>query len=68
MQTVTYTIPNISCKHCTHTITMELSELAGVSKVDADVKTKLVKVEFDEPATEAQILETLTAINYPAAR
>ena len=37
MTTVTYSIPNISCNHCVHTITMELKDMAGVSGVDADM-------------------------------
>lgn len=67
MKSVTYTVPNISCKHCTHTIAMELSDIKGVSKVDADVQTRLVKVDFVEPATENMIRKTLAEINYPAA-
>ena len=68
MKTVTYTVPNISCKHCTHTIAMELSEIEGVSEVDADVQSQLVKVTFEEPATEQQIISTLSEINYPVAQ
>jgi len=67
MNTVTYTVPNISCKHCTHTITMELSEIEGVTNVEADVMTQLVKVTFDAPASEQIIKDTLAEINYPAA-
>ena len=67
MKSVTYTVPNISCKHCTHTIAMELSEIQGVSKVDADVQTQLVKVDFEDPASAQVIKNTLAAINYPAA-
>ena len=67
MKTVTYSVPNISCKHCTHTITMELSDVEGVSKVDADVQTQLVKVDFEPPATEQELKNTLATINYPAA-
>jgi len=44
---------------------MELSEIEGVSRVDADVQTRLVTVEFSEPATEEQIKNALSAINYP---
>ncbi len=66
MNTVTYTVPNISCEHCTHTITMELSDLEGVSKVDADLETKKVTVQFAAPASEDTIKETLAEINYPA--
>jgi copper chaperone CopZ len=65
MKSVTYSVPNISCKHCTHTISMELSELEGVTKVDADVQTRLVTVSFDDPATEQQLKDTLAEINYP---
>jgi copper chaperone CopZ len=66
MKTVTYTIPNISCKHCTHTIAMELSEIEGVSKVDADVNTKQVTIAYDEPASQDAIKQLLRDINYPA--
>lgn len=68
MQTITYTVPNISCKHCTHTISMELSDLEGVNQVEADVQTKLVKVTFDVPATDDSIRQTLAEINYPAEK
>jgi len=67
MKKVTYTVPNISCKHCTHTIAMELSETVGVSKVDADVESKQVTIAFDDPATEQKLKQTLTEINYPSA-
>jgi copper chaperone len=65
MKTVTYNIPNISCKHCVHSITTELSDLAGVTQVVANETTKTAVVTFDAPATEALIVETLTSINYP---
>jgi len=67
MKSVTFTVPNISCKHCTHTIAMELSEIEGVAKVDADVQTRLVTVDFDAPASEQEIKDKLAKINYPAA-
>jgi copper chaperone CopZ len=66
MQT-TYTIPNISCNHCTHTITMELSEIEGVQLVDADLQSQKVTVTYQEPATEQVLRETLIEINYPPA-
>ncbi|MCB2209466.1 cation transporter [bacterium] len=66
MNTVTFTVPNISCKHCTHTISMELSDLDGVSNVVADLESKKVTVQFDAPASEETIKDTLAEINYPA--
>ena len=68
MTTATYTIPNISCGHCVHTIQRELSELEGVSQVRASESTKQVTVEFSHPATEQQIETLLTEINYPPAK
>jgi len=67
MTTVTYTIPNISCGHCVHTVTMEVSDLAGVEKVEVDQETKSATITFEAPATEEQIKAVLTEINYPAA-
>lgn len=66
MTTVTYNIPSISCKHCVHTIKMEVSELAGVQSVAADPQTKQATITFDAPATEEQIKALLAEINYPA--
>ena len=67
MKTVTYNIPNISCKHCVHTISMEISEIEGVKTVQADEKDKTAVITFDTPATEELIVETLKSINYAPA-
>ena len=67
MKTVTYTIPNISCMHCVHTIKTEVSDLAGVKSVDANAQTKQATITFDVPATEEKIVEVLKEINYPPA-
>lgn len=68
MQSKTFTVPNISCGHCVHTVQMEVGELAGVQLVKADQATKQVVVEWDNPATWEQIEARLVEINYaPAA-
>ena len=66
MTTITYTIPAISCGHCTHTIETELGELQGVQSVKADVESKKVIITFDLPADEQKIKSLLAEINYPA--
>ncbi len=65
MTTVTYKVPAINCGNCTHTIEMELGELAGVQSVKADVETKKVEIKFDAPATEEKIKALLAEIDYP---
>jgi copper chaperone len=67
MTTVTYSIPNISCNHCVHTITMELKDMAGVSSVEADMLSKQATIAFEPPATEESIKQMLAEINYPVA-
>lgn len=65
MTTVTYTVPAISCGHCTHTIETEVGELQGVQSVKADEATKKVEITFDAPANEAAIKALLAEIDYP---
>ena len=67
MTTVTYSVPNISCAHCTHTIQVELADLQGVQSVKADVATKKVEIAFDAPASEETIKALLAEIEYPVA-
>lgn len=67
MTTVTFSIPNISCGHCVHTIQSELVELEGVKEVRANAETKNVVIVFDAPASEEKIKALLAEINYPVA-
>lgn len=65
MPAKTFQVPNIHCGHCVMTIKNEVSELTGVSRVDADNDTRMVTVEWSEPATWEQIKGLLVEINYP---
>jgi copper chaperone len=64
---VTYSIPNIHCEHCVHTIQSELIDLPGVRSVKANQSLKNATIEFDAPATEDGIKALLEEINYPVA-
>ena len=65
MTTVTYSVPAISCGHCTHTIETELGDLQGIQSVKADQTTKKVLITFDAPASEDTIKALLAEIEYP---
>jgi copper chaperone CopZ len=67
MNTKTFTVPNISCGHCTHTIESELGELPGVQHVKAVQESKQVTVEWAPPATWEQIEALLREIDYAPA-
>ena len=66
MTTVTYSVPAISCGHCTHTIEAEVADLQGVQSVKAEIESKKVVITFAEPASEEKIKALLAEINYPA--
>lgn len=67
MQSKTFTVPNISCGHCVHTVQMEVGDIAGVKSVKAEQDSKQVVVEWEAPATWEQIKATLVEINYAPA-
>ncbi len=60
-------IPNISCNHCVMTIKNELSNLDGMVKVEGDVESKSITVEWEAPLTLEKIKSVLDEINYPAS-
>lgn len=65
MTTVTYSVPAISCGHCTRTIETELGDMQGVQSVKADQATKKVEITFNAPANEEAIKSLLAEIDYP---
>ena len=67
MTTIKYSVPNISCGHCVHTIQMEVADLEGVQAVNADQASQVVEITFGDPATEESIQALMTEINYPIA-
>jgi copper chaperone len=67
METKTFQAPAIHCGHCTMTIQREVGELEGVTAVQADPNTKVVKVSWQAPATWDKIKSLLVEIGYPPA-
>ncbi len=60
MHTITYSVPGVSCAHCRHAITTEVSTVPGVASVEVDLEAKTVTVSgepLDEPAIVAAIDE-----------
>lgn len=63
------TAPDISCDHCIATIRRALSNLDGVSHVEADAVTKQVQVDFDPRHLSLGDLEaTLEEEGYPVQK
>jgi copper chaperone CopZ len=59
-QMLTYSVPAMHCGHCERAVREEVSAVAGVSFVDVDLETKLVRVTgdaLDDNALRAAIEE-----------
>ena len=59
-QALTYSVPGMTCDHCKHAITTEVSRVSGVAEVEVDLGTKLVEVvgeALDDSALRAAIVE-----------
>jgi copper chaperone len=59
-ETVTYNVPTIHCDHCAMSIREEVSEVAGVERIDVDLGSKVVTIHgrgLDDTAIRAAIAE-----------
>lgn len=61
-----FQVPNMTCNGCRSSVTEALEQINGVQQVEASLATKIVKVEWDAPATWEEISEHLSSIRYPA--
>ena len=65
-ETLTYTVPGMSCAHCEQAVTRELEAIEGVESVEVDLDTKLVVVSGDRVSDEA-LREAIREAGYEAA-
>ena len=47
-ETITYTVPGMSCGHCESAVKSKVAAVEGVENVDVDLDTKLVTVTGSE--------------------
>lgn len=64
MEQKTVKVPNIGCDGCVNTIKHEVGALPGVVSVEGNVETKIVTVQWGDPASWATISDKLTEIDY----
>jgi copper chaperone len=65
-ETITYTVPGMSCDHCTHAVAAELGEVSGVEAVEVDLPSKLVVVR-GEGLNDAVLRAAIGEAGYEAA-
>ena len=52
-ETITYRVPAMHCGHCTSAVEREVSQVAGVAAVEANLETKTVTVHGTDLSVEA---------------
>ena len=66
MNEITYTVPDMSCAHCTAAVGSGLRQVAGVESVAVDLETKLVIVR-GERLDDAALRTAIEDAGYEAA-
>ena len=63
----TYTVTGMSCDHCAHAVTTEVSSLPGVATVDVDLVTGRVVVVSDQPVDDGAVRAAVEEAGYEVA-
>ena len=60
--TLEFKVPNMACSACVTTITNAVTAIDATATVEADPKTKQVKIETQQP--EAMVKQAIAAAGY----
>ena len=63
--TLNLKVPKIACAACVDTVTKAVQTIEPTAEVQADTKTKMVKVQSQQ--SEAAIKQAIATAGYPAA-
>lgn len=67
LETVTLSVPNMSCVTCPITVRKALERVPGVVKAEASLEDKTATVTFDESKTDVSaLIEATTNVGYPS--
>jgi len=66
-QTVTLSVPDMTCSACPLTIKAALNRVSGVTKIDASLEKKEAVVTFDDDKTNVSaLIQATTNAGYPS--
>jgi copper ion binding protein len=64
MSTTTYAVDGMTCSHCAHAVTTEVSRLPGVQAVHVDLAADTVHVEWSQPLSESDVRVAIEEAGY----
>ena len=67
MATTTRYVSGMSCDHCVHAVTTEVSAIDGVTKVDVDLESGRVDIESSGPVPDDAFAAAVTEAGYEVA-
>ena len=62
--TTTYAVSGMTCAHCVHAVTEEVTAIPGVSDVQVDLATGALSVTSEAPVDESAVRDAVDEAGY----
>jgi copper chaperone CopZ len=67
MSTATYTVTGMTCAHCVHAVTEEVTAVPGVTDVQVDLETGALTVTSNTPVDDEAVAAAVDEAGYALA-
>jgi copper chaperone CopZ len=67
MSTATYTVTGMTCAHCVHAVTEEVTAVPGVTDIRVDLETGALTVTSDTPVDDEAVAAAVDEAGYALA-
>lgn len=64
MSSTTYTVDGMTCSHCAHAVTTEVSKIPGVQAARVDLAANTVSVDWSQPLSESDVRVAIEEAGY----
>jgi copper chaperone len=68
MTTTEFQVTGMTCSHCEHAVSSEVSQIPGVDHVEVSAATGRLVITSSEPVTDEQVLAAVDEAGYTAVR
>lgn len=66
MSTITFSVPGMTCGHCEQAVSSEIGKLPGVTDVDVNLETKVVKVSSQQELAWSDLVAAVDEAGFEA--
>jgi copper chaperone CopZ len=68
MTTTEFQVTGMTCAHCEHAVSSEVSQIAGVDNVEVSAATGRLVITSSEPVADERVLAAVDEAGYTAVR